>query len=87
MASIKKITIANLSEKVKSKFMMSPSELGSSVIIIFNLNYKCCLFAEKNMVYKPHLLKRNPLSYGHHSGHHDSTAAQMGDLRTKNQRN
>lgn len=46
----KKITIANLSEKVKSKFMMSPSELGSSVIIIFNLNYKCCLFAEKNVV-------------------------------------
>ena len=38
---------------------MSPSELGSSVIIIFNLNYKCCLFAEKNMVYKPHLLNIN----------------------------
>ena len=45
-----KITIANLSKKVKTKFMMSPLELGSSVITIFHLNYKCCLSAEEKDV-------------------------------------
>ena len=38
----KKITIANLSEKVKSKFMMSPSELGSSVIERLEIDFPLC---------------------------------------------